>query len=146
MIEVAKVYMRDDIERTRAQRAKIAAEEAEKEARRRNANSNNGGTRTTRTYSKYDEEQLKRKKEEIERRNKEYSEYEAKYANTHKEVPTDPKVAFKTYLNAYKNTILSKITGVAYCKKELMQLIRMHAESHMSPEELKAEHGENENQ
>ena len=49
----------------------------------------------------------------------------------------DPKAKFRVWLNAYKDTILAKITGVEFCKKEFMQLIKAHAESNMTPEELK---------
>lgn len=73
MIEVAKVYMRDDIERVMASRA---AADAAKNAKPR-MESNTGkvsGTRITGTYSKVDLEERERKIAELERRNREADE------------------------------------------------------------------------
>ncbi len=72
MIEVAKVYMRDRIERIRASRA--AAESAKNAKPRMESNTGTvSGRRITGTYSKVDPEEVERIKE-IERRNREADE------------------------------------------------------------------------
>lgn len=52
---------------------------------------------------------------------------------------SDSAKAFKVYLDCYKDVLLSKITAAEFVVTELMQVIRNHAQAHMTEQQKNAE-------
>lgn len=46
------------------------------------------------------------------------------------------KDGFKSYINAYKNVLLAKLTGAAFVRSELMQIITYHAQVNGAPKRV----------